>query len=53
MSEPITGAEMADLVGGKLAPKLEIVMVGERLFHRDVDGQWWEYPADSHAGEAT
>lgn len=40
---PISGAEMADLYGEKLPPKMEMILIGERLFRREVDGSWSEY----------
>lgn len=42
----ISGAELAELLGVKPATKLEMVMLeGGRLFRREIDGMWWEYPA--------
>jgi hypothetical protein len=35
--------ELAELTGLTIGPKLEFVLAGDRLWHREVDG-WHEYP---------
>lgn len=39
----LSAADMAELYGGRIPPKLEMLSLGERLFRREVDGSWWEY----------
>jgi hypothetical protein len=46
----MTTRELEALTGMRIAgTKLELVLVGERLFHR-VDGGWEEYPPYLEAG---
>lgn len=41
----ISAADMKDLLGRKPEPKWEFVLLGDRFFHREPDGSWWEYAA--------